>query len=78
MISAIKKSNRDQDLVIRLFNPTGVRLKGQVGLYRGIKKAWLTDFNEEKKERIPINSDETITIDVRPKKIVTIRITPRH
>jgi len=77
MVSAIKKAYKDNDLVIRLFNPTRVYLDGQVGIFPGINQAWLTDMNEGKKELLSVNSDGTISIKVKPKKIITIRISPR-
>jgi alpha-mannosidase len=77
MVSAIKKAYTDHDLVIRLFNPTRVTLKGQVEIFPGIHQAWITDMNEEKIEKIPVRSDGTISVKAKPKKIITIRITCR-
>ncbi len=76
MVSAIKKAYTDNDLIIRLFNPTGKRLKGSVGILPGIKAAWLADLNEEKKKKILVQRDGTLFIEAGPKKIITIRIIP--
>ena len=74
MVSAIKKAYSENNMIIRLFNPTNKSLKGSLEILHGIKKAWLTDFNEEKKEKIPVQSDKSILLEVGPKKIMTISI----
>jgi alpha-mannosidase len=74
MVSAVKKAYNDNDLIIRLFNPTGKFLKGRVGIFHGIKQAWLADLNEEKKQKIPVRKDGMAFVEVGPKKIVTIRL----
>jgi alpha-mannosidase len=76
MVSAIKKSYNDDEVIIRLFNPTGKLLRGSLDILPGIKDAWLTDLNEEKKRKIPVRSNGTITLEVEPKKIITISIMP--
>jgi mannosylglycerate hydrolase len=77
MVSAIKKSYSDEEVIIRLFNPTGKSLRGSLDFMPGIKKAWFTDLNEEKKRKIPVRSNGTITLEVKPKKIITISIQPK-
>jgi mannosylglycerate hydrolase len=74
MVSAVKKAYSDNDLIIRLFNPTGKFLKGRVGILHGIKQAWLADLNEEKKKKIPVRKDGMAFVEVGPKKIVTVRL----
>jgi len=74
MVSAIKKAYNDNDLIVRLFNPTGKLLKGRVGILHGIKQAWLADLNEEKKKKIPVGKDGMAFVEVGPKKIVTVRL----
>jgi len=78
MVSAIKKAYSDNNIIIRLFNPTNKSLKGTLEIFCGIKRAWLTDLNEEKKEKIPVQSDKSVLLEVGPKKIMTISITPNN
>ncbi|MDY6853605.1 MAG: glycoside hydrolase family 38 C-terminal domain-containing protein [Thermodesulfobacteriota bacterium] len=75
-VSAIKKAYSDNDLIIRLFNPSGKNIKGSLEVFPGIKEAWLVDLNEEKKETIPVQPDGSLLIEGGSKKIVTIRIVP--
>ncbi len=74
MVAAIKKAYIDDNVIIRLFNPTKRRLKGTLSIWCGIKEAWLTDLNEEKREAIPVQSDGSIPIEAGPKKIITISL----
>ena len=78
MVSAIKKAYQEDAIIIRLFNPTEKYLKGSLEIFPGIKKAWLTDLNEEKIEKIAIQSDGSISIKAGPKKIITISISPQQ
>ena len=78
LVSAIKKAYNGNDVIIRLFNPTEQYINGSLAILSGIKEAWLTDFNEEKKKKIPVRSDGIILIEAGPKKIITISILPKQ
>jgi mannosylglycerate hydrolase len=77
MVSAIKKAYTEDHLIVRLFNPTARSLQGRLEILTGIRKAWLTDLNEETRKSIRAGKDGTLSIPVLPKKIVTVRIQPR-
>jgi len=77
MVSAIKKAYTEDLLIVRLFNPTARSLQGRLEILTGIRKAWLTDLNEETRKSIRAGKDGALSIPVPPKKIVTIRIQPR-
>jgi len=74
MVSAIKKAYSNDNLIIRLFNPTGKTVKGNLKIFPGITKAWLADLNEEKQAKIPVRSNGSIPLNVKPKKIVTVSV----
>ena len=76
MVSAIKKAYSNDNIIIRLFNPTSKYIKGSIEIYPGIKEAWTADLNEEKKNAIHVQIDGTILIEAGPKKIITISILP--
>lgn len=78
IVSAIKKAYSNNDVIIRLVNPTDKLLKGNLEILIGIKNAWLADLNEEKKEKIRTRNDSKLSFEVAPKKIVTIRIAPEN
>ena len=74
---AVFRSYSEDNFIIRLFNPTNKLMKGSLALYPGIKEAWLANLNEEKKGKISPQSDGSILIELGPKKISTINITPK-
>ena len=78
LVSAVKKAYGEDSIILRLFNPTAGSLQGTVAMIPGIRHAWLTDLNEEKKQRIAVQKDGSITMQVRPKKIVTVSIVPKE
>ncbi len=73
-LTALKRAEDQTDsYVLRLFNPTRKAVKGSLKLFKPIKKAWLTNMNEEHdKELKPAGSN--LSIAVGPKKIVTVEI----
>jgi alpha-mannosidase len=77
MVSAIKKAYTEDHLIVRLFNPTARSLQGRLEILGGIRKAWLTDLNEEKGKNIRPGKDGSLFVPVPPKKIVTVKIQPR-
>ncbi|MDY6969907.1 MAG: glycoside hydrolase family 38 C-terminal domain-containing protein [Spirochaetota bacterium] len=78
LVSAIKKSYSDDNLIIRLFNPSEKKIKGILAILYVIKDAWLADLNENKVKKLPVLKDGSISIEVEPKKIITLSITPKN
>ena len=70
--SALKKAERDNAVILRVYNPTGELLEGvRIGFTAGCKAARLVNLNEETIE--PLAMEEgAVTMDIGPKKIVTI------
>lgn len=77
VISAIKKSEKEESIIVRLFNPTDMDLEGKISCYKRIEKARLVNLNEEPIEDIKVNSHNVITLPVKKKKIVTLELIPR-
>lgn len=57
--------------VVRIFNPTAKAAKGKLILSKPVKKAWLTNMNEDRRETIEPKGN-TIPLSLGKKKIVTI------
>jgi len=76
MVSAIKKAYGEENLIIRLFNTTARSLVGTLEILPGIRRAWLTDLNEEKKKRIAVRKDGSISFAAGPKQLCTVSIQP--
>ena len=71
-LTAFKEAqDRPGSYVIRLFNPTDKAVNGKVKLYKKVKKAWLTNLNEDRIEAIETDC-KTIPFKAGKKKIVTI------
>ena len=71
-ISAFKRcEDRPETFVVRLFNPTDKAITGTLKSFKPIKKAWLTNLNEERDKALtPKNG--VLTIKAAKKKIVTV------
>jgi alpha-mannosidase len=69
-VSAVKKCEHRDTLVLRLFNPTGQDISGTVAFRQRVVSAWLTNMNEERREELRSNGN-LVTIEFRHKQIIT-------
>ena len=74
-LSALKKCEYRDSIILRLFNPTSNHLQGQVTCHFPFRKAWQTNLNEERQSRCETVA-ETVIFPCGPKKIVTLEIVP--
>jgi alpha-mannosidase len=74
ILSAIKKCETRESIIVRLFNPTEKEITGKIKFRKPIKEAWLTNLNEERKKELPINKNGSLEMKVEHKKIVTIEL----
>ncbi len=75
VISALKPAEAAGGTILRFFNPTAKSIKAKAVFYKGVKTADVTDMKEEKIIR-ELNPDgNSVSIDVEPKKIITLRFT---
>jgi len=70
VLSALKKCEHRDTLVLRLYNPTFKYLDANIKFFRPVKEAWLTNMNEERRGKLPVN-DNLVSIQIGHKKIVT-------
>jgi alpha-mannosidase len=73
VLSALKKCEYRDTIILRLFNPTLKDVGANIRFFRPIKEAWLTNMNEERRERLPVN-DHLVSIQFGHKKIVTCEV----
>lgn len=57
--------------IVRIFNPTAKSAKGKLILSKPVKKAWLTNMNEERRVKLEPKGN-TIPLSLGKKKIATI------
>jgi len=73
LMSALKRAEEDDSLVLRLYNPTPSSIEAKVHLSMPLRSAELTDFEERRKESLSIEG-QGLSITVEPKKVLTIRL----
>jgi len=72
-LSTLKKAEKSDSLILRLFNPTEKEIEGEIKTFKDIKEAWITNLNEERREQLKVN-DKSVKVKFGHKKIVTIEI----
>jgi alpha-mannosidase len=73
IVTAIKKAEDDNSLVIRFYNTSDRQITGRISVFRELKKVTVTNLLEELLEDIPVSKDR-IVISVRKHQIVTLKL----
>lgn len=73
MLSSFKKAERNDNLILRVFNPTTDDINGTISFHKEIKTAWITNLNEEHREQLQPDG-KIISLKVGKKKIVTLEL----
>ena len=69
-ISAIKKNESEDKLVVRIYNPTNVNTTGKIKLGFNVHEVYLGKLDESHREEVPYNNG--VEIELKPKEIKTI------
>ncbi len=72
-LSALKRCEHRDTLVLRLFNPTLHDVAGRVTCHLPVEEAWLTNMNEERRERLSVEGG-AVSIPFGHKKVVTLEL----
>jgi mannosylglycerate hydrolase len=71
-LTALKQAeDRPGNYVVRIFNPTGKSVNGKLTVFKTIKKAWLTNMNEEHGQALK-PAGKSVSFKAEKKKIVTL------
>ncbi len=75
-VSAIKTAEDGNGLIVRLWNPEGVKKTEKLVFYRKVKSASMTDLRELPDKSAPAAkvSGKTVTVEASAHKIVTVRV----
>ena len=73
VVSALKKCEIRETLVMRLYNPTMKDVAGSITFFNPVVEAWFTNMDEERRESLPV-VDKSIAVHFGPKKIQTIEV----
>jgi mannosylglycerate hydrolase len=72
VLSAVKRSESGDRMVVRFFNPTDRRIEGRLRVYHGLAGAQYLDLEEDPLGECPAVGDHEVRIVAGPKKIVTV------
>ena len=75
--SVLKKAEDRDSFIMRFYNPTDQRQKGNLHFDAPVARAWLTNLNEDRKDPIKLTDENTIPVTAEPLKIVTVEIEAR-
>ena len=73
IITAVKKAESEDALVIRLFNISDSQVTGKLKMFQQVKKAMITNLLEEPLEEIP-TSDGNLVFPVKAHQILTLKL----
>lgn len=73
VVSALKKAEDSDSIIIRLYNPTDNMIKGSIKINSAINGAYLTNLNEERQESLKYDG-QCITIAAGSNKIITLEL----
>ena len=72
--SALKKAERSETMILRLYNPSCQRQTGTIKFNLPVQNAWQVNLNEERQGELPVDSQAGIAIDIAAKKIATFEL----
>ena len=74
IITAIKKAEADDALIVRLYNASDKEATGELCVAQKINRAVLTNLNEELVEELNPTSEYTVSFRARPWEVKTIKL----
>ncbi|MCD6291408.1 MAG: hypothetical protein J7M34_12960, partial [Anaerolineae bacterium] len=77
VLSAVKRADREDALIVRLFNPSTEPTRATIRFAAGLTGAEMVNLNEEPLgDPLPIRDGHEIEVDLAPKRIVTVKAIP--
>jgi alpha-mannosidase len=73
ILSAVKKCETRESLIVRFFNPTGRTVTGRVAACRTIREAALVKLNEERIREMPV-SGNSVGLTIEPSQILSAEL----
>ncbi len=74
VLSAVKKSEDGNGLIVRFYNIMDYEVKGKLCAYKKFRAASWVNLNEEMVQALPIDEDGSLHLIVGKHKIVTVRL----
>jgi len=73
-ITAVKRHEERDTLVVRLFNLTGAAIEETLTLGRDVEAAWNVNLLEEREAELPPASPRELRVGLRPFGIATVEV----
>jgi alpha-mannosidase len=74
ILTAMKKSEEGNHVVLRFYEAEGNQTDARVQLPRAIRSAWRTNLIEENQGSITPNDDGSLSLKIQPWEIVTLKL----
>ena len=74
IVTAIKKAESDEALIVRCYNASDDEVSGELQVFQPIRKAELSNLNEEAQEELTLPSEKSVAVEARPWEINTIKL----
>ena len=74
VLSALKRSETGNSVIIRFFNPTSKAVQAKLSCFRRVKRVWETNLHERRLRAIKLRAERTVSLGVKSKKIVTVEL----
>ena len=73
VLSALKRAENGDEVVLRFFETQGVATKGEIKLFKQIKRATIVDLLEREEREVPADGNQ-LNLEVNPFEIVTLKL----
>ena len=74
IISALKKAQDSDSLIVRLYNPGAQTQSGRLRCFKPIVQAHLTDINEQRESSLHVQDDGCLQLTLEHHKIQTVEL----
>ncbi len=74
VVSALKLAEDRDSFILRLYNPTDVKVKGSLETGFDLETAWAVNLNEERGNKLAVKNARRVAVEAGAKKIVSIEL----
>ena len=74
ILTAMKKSEDGNQVVLRFYEAEGNRTDARIQLPRAIRSAWRTSLIEENQGSLTANDDGSLSLKIQPWEIATLKL----
>lgn len=74
VLSAVKRSERGDALILRFYNPTAEAVQATVTLFRPLRGAQIVNLNEDVQADLPVDGHGRVSLPVRGKQVSTLAL----